>query len=120
MVAMNNPVSRQPSGFTAAGFGIRYTTARYTSTSAAKPPATRRQSYGFSSVTAGLGTSARILHRIATSWHKRQPVSSLLTWKFPMKLQSHTITQGRDRAPARAMLKGIGFTDEDLKKPIIG
>jgi len=37
-----------------------------------------------------------------------------------MKLQSYTITQGRDRAPARAMLKGIGFTDEDLKKPIIG
>jgi dihydroxy-acid dehydratase len=37
-----------------------------------------------------------------------------------MKLQSYTITQGRDRAPARAMLKGIGFTDEDLRKPIIG
>ncbi len=37
-----------------------------------------------------------------------------------MKLQSHTITQGRDRAPARAMLKGIGFTDDDLAKPIIG
>lgn len=37
-----------------------------------------------------------------------------------MKLQSYTITQGRDRAPARAQLKGIGFTDEDLKKPIIG
>jgi len=37
-----------------------------------------------------------------------------------MKLQSHTITQGRDRAPARAMLKGIGFTDDDLRKPIIG
>src|SRR6202048_5222184 len=36
-----------------------------------------------------------------------------------MKLQSHTITQGRDRAPARAMLKAIGFTDEDLAKPII-
>jgi len=35
-------------------------------------------------------------------------------------LQSHIITQGRDRAPARAMLKGIGFTDEDLAKPIIG
>jgi len=39
---------------------------------------------------------------------------------FYMKLQSHTITQGRDRAPARAMLKAIGFTDEDLAKPIIG
>jgi dihydroxy-acid dehydratase len=37
-----------------------------------------------------------------------------------MKLDSYTITQGRDRAPARAMLKAIGFTDEDLKKPIIG
>src|SRR5687767_12700827 len=37
-----------------------------------------------------------------------------------MKLQSHTITQGHDRAPARAMLKAIGFTDEDLVKPIIG
>ncbi len=37
-----------------------------------------------------------------------------------MKLQSYTITQGRDRAPARAMLKAIGFSDEDLKKPIIG
>src|SRR6186997_1384167 len=37
-----------------------------------------------------------------------------------MPLNSYTITQGRDRAPARAMLKAIGFTDEDLKKPIIG
>jgi dihydroxy-acid dehydratase len=37
-----------------------------------------------------------------------------------MELQSHIITQGRDRAPARAMLKAIGFTDEDLRKPIIG
>src|SRR2546421_6021938 len=37
-----------------------------------------------------------------------------------MQLQSHTITQGRDRAPARAMLKAIGFTDADLAKPIIG
>ncbi len=37
-----------------------------------------------------------------------------------MKMNSYTITQGRDRAPARAMLKAIGYTDEDLKKPIIG
>src|SRR3954447_24043534 len=37
-----------------------------------------------------------------------------------MKLRSYTISQGRDRAPARAMLKAIGFTDEDLRKPIIG
>src|SRR5271154_6232163 len=37
-----------------------------------------------------------------------------------MKLASYTITQGRDRAAARSQLKAIGFTDEDLKKPIIG
>ncbi len=37
-----------------------------------------------------------------------------------MTLRSYTISQGRDRAPARAMLKAIGFTDDDLAKPIIG
>ncbi len=37
-----------------------------------------------------------------------------------MKLNSYTITQGRDRAPARSMLKAVGITDEDLRKPIIG
>lgn len=36
------------------------------------------------------------------------------------KLRSYTITQGPGRAPARAMLKAIGFTDADLRKPIIG
>ncbi|HEX4748035.1 MAG TPA: dihydroxy-acid dehydratase [Bryobacteraceae bacterium] len=37
-----------------------------------------------------------------------------------MELQSYKITQGKDRAPARSFLKSIGYTDEDLKKPIIG
>src|ERR1700680_4340675 len=37
-----------------------------------------------------------------------------------MELKSYTITQGRDRAAARSQLKAIGFTDEDLAKPIIG
>lgn len=39
---------------------------------------------------------------------------------FNAKHLSHIITDGRDRAPARAMLKGIGFTDEELRRPIIG
>lgn len=39
---------------------------------------------------------------------------------FNPKHQSHILTNGRDRAPARSMLKAIGFTDEDLAKPIIG
>jgi len=34
--------------------------------------------------------------------------------------RSRAITEGPDRAPARAMLKGIGFTDEDLSRPIVG
>ena len=37
-----------------------------------------------------------------------------------MPLRSYTITQGKDRAPARAFLKAIGLNDDDLKKPIIG
>ena len=37
-----------------------------------------------------------------------------------MKLRSQTLFQGRDRAPARAYMKGIGFSDDDLRKPIIG
>src|SRR6201997_3812442 len=37
-----------------------------------------------------------------------------------LKHQSHTITDGRDRAPARSMLKAIGFTDEALGKPTVG
>ncbi len=38
----------------------------------------------------------------------------------PAKRQSATLTDGPDRAGARAMLKGTGFTDEDLARPIIG
>src|SRR5690348_15525984 len=36
------------------------------------------------------------------------------------KRNSGAITDGPSRAPARSMLKAIGFTDEDLRKPIIG
>src|ERR671936_600701 len=37
-----------------------------------------------------------------------------------LKHRSRLITDGRDRAPSRAMFKAIGFTDADLKRPIIG
>lgn len=36
------------------------------------------------------------------------------------KYQSRAITEGPDRAPARAMLKAIGFKDRDLERPLIG
>ncbi len=38
----------------------------------------------------------------------------------PKGRRSSAITEGAHRAPARAMLKAAGFTDEDLRKPIIG
>ena len=37
-----------------------------------------------------------------------------------LKHRSRNITDGRDHAPSRAMFKAIGFSDEDLRKPIIG
>ena len=37
-----------------------------------------------------------------------------------LKHRSRLITDGRDRAGARAMFKSIGFTGEDLTKPLIG
>src|SRR6201998_3561321 len=37
-----------------------------------------------------------------------------------LKHISRNITEGRDRAGARAMFKAIGFTDDDLRKPLIG
>jgi dihydroxy-acid dehydratase len=38
----------------------------------------------------------------------------------PAKRHSAALTDGPDRAGARAMLKGTGFTDDDLARPIIG
>jgi dihydroxy-acid dehydratase len=37
-----------------------------------------------------------------------------------LKPYSYVVSEGIDRAPARAMLKGIGYTEEDMHKPFIG
>jgi dihydroxy-acid dehydratase len=37
-----------------------------------------------------------------------------------LKHSSYIITDGKERAGARAMLKAIGFSDQDLAKPIVG
>lgn len=36
------------------------------------------------------------------------------------ELPSRTLLSGPDRAPARAMLRAVGLTDEDFEKPLIG
>jgi dihydroxy-acid dehydratase len=38
----------------------------------------------------------------------------------PAKRHSAALTDGPDRAAARAMLKAVGFTDEDLARPLVG
>jgi len=38
----------------------------------------------------------------------------------PAKRRSALLTDGPDRAPARAMLKAIGLTDDDLARPLVG
>src|SRR5439155_13784583 len=38
----------------------------------------------------------------------------------PAKRHSAALTNGVDRAPARAMLKGIGLDDEALARPLVG
>lgn len=37
-----------------------------------------------------------------------------------LRIRSKVISEGANRAPNRAMLRAVGFTDEDFKKPMIG
>jgi dihydroxy-acid dehydratase len=38
----------------------------------------------------------------------------------PLQRKSHDLLHGPGRAPARAMLKAVGFTDADLSRPLVG
>ncbi|OGG15414.1 dihydroxy-acid dehydratase [Candidatus Gottesmanbacteria bacterium RIFCSPHIGHO2_02_FULL_39_11] len=40
--------------------------------------------------------------------------------KSYLKFRSYLTTEGNERAPNRAMLRAVGFTDLDFKKPMIG
>ncbi len=37
-----------------------------------------------------------------------------------LRIRSAVISEGVNRAPNRAMLRAVGFTDEDFHKPMIG
>ena len=37
-----------------------------------------------------------------------------------LKIRSHEVTSGAERAPARAMLRAVGMTDDDWSKPQVG
>jgi len=48
------------------------------------------------------------------------PRDVVISLPMDLKHRSRGITDGRDRAPARAMFKAIGFSDSDLERPLIG
>ena len=39
---------------------------------------------------------------------------------MPDNLRSQIVTQGKERSPNRAMLRAVGFSDQDFTKPIVG
>src|SRR5213080_2194439 len=49
-----------------------------------------------------------------------EPANSYDRPSDPAKRRSAALTDGPDRAGARSMLKAVGFTDDDLAKPIVG
>src|SRR6266498_3900567 len=63
-------------------------------------------------------TFQRILLSILMSPQDRHCKGELMA--HDSKHKSHDITDGPGRAPARAMMKAVGFTDEDLARPLVG
>ncbi|RXZ80647.1 dihydroxy-acid dehydratase [Paenibacillaceae bacterium] len=43
-----------------------------------------------------------------------------MTDQQDLRIRSHVISEGANRTPNRAMLRAVGFKDEDFKKPMIG
>ena len=37
-----------------------------------------------------------------------------------LRIHSSVISEGKNRTPNRAMLRAVGFSDEDFQKPMIG
>src|SRR4051794_16398507 len=63
----------------------------------------------------------RILDRMTIATVRLpRPLRSNTTMPFDTRHRSRHLLDGRDRAPARSMLKAIGYDDEALSRPIIG
>ena len=66
------------------------------------------------------GSRAAVHVRRRVGRQGREPVNPYDRPSDPAKRHCAALTDGPDRAPARAMLKAIGFTDDDLARPIVG
>src|SRR5437660_3462757 len=60
--------------------------------------------------------SGKFAHQLSAE----SPRDVVISLPMDLKHRSRGITDGRDRAPARAMFKAIGFSDSDLERPLIG
>ena len=54
------------------------------------------------------------------SWKTHEPANRPTRSRWPHVNERNPLTTGASRAPARAMLKAVGFNDSDLEKPLIG
>ncbi|GJM79130.1 hypothetical protein HMSSN139_16260 [Paenibacillus sp. HMSSN-139] len=43
-----------------------------------------------------------------------------MAYKKDLRIRSKVISEGVNRVPNRAMLRAVGFDNEDFKKPMIG
>jgi len=55
-----------------------------------------------------------------THWSSVEHVGAAMSDKDDLRKYSSQVIDGVEAAPARAMLRAVGFTDEDFKKPQIG
>jgi dihydroxy-acid dehydratase len=60
------------------------------------------------------GGPALLMNSAIDSWRNLSVTDS------PLKPRSSALTDGAHRAPARAMLRAAGLTDDDFRKPLIG
>ena len=51
--------------------------------------------------------------------HEKVGVGMATEVKTNLKRKSHAVSEGPDRAPARAMLRAVGLKDEDMDKPFV-
>ena len=66
------------------------------------------------------GARARLVSPVASRRRRQAPRPFPRDARVTTTNGRNPLTTGPSRAPARAMLKGAGFTDADLKKPLIG
>jgi len=67
----------------------------------------------------GLADCRRNRYDVKYIWNNERKMDMSSSDK-DLRIRSIVISEGENRSPNRAMLRAVGFTDEDFKKPMIG